>query len=195
MTRLFDIVLAGTALLVLLPILIVVALLVKLTSRGPVFFHGERVGKGGQPFRILKFRTMFNQSRSGPLVTTADDGRVTSFGRFLRDSKIDELPELWNVVVGDMAVVGPRPEDPYYVSLYSPDQRAILRHRPGLTSPASIAYRNEESLLRGENWERQYVEEIMPAKLRVDSEYMATRNLATDLRVIARTVVALLDHR
>jgi len=125
--------------------------------------------------------------------TTAGDRRITRVGRLLRRSKIDELPQLVNVWKGEMSLVGPRPEDPRYVALYTPEQRRVLAVKPGITSPASLQYRHEEELLAGEDWEQVYVEQVMPHKLAIDLEYLQRRTVWTDLGVIWQTVVALLD--
>src|SRR5437899_493607 len=146
--RTFDFILAASGLVLLIPVLLVVIVLVKITSKGPAFYRQDRVGQGGRIFRIVKFRSMFAAAeKHGPAITSAGDPRVTPMGRLLRRSKIDELPQLWNVLRGDMSLVGPRPEVPRYVDSYSPEQRRVLTVRPGITDPASIAYRQEEHLL------------------------------------------------
>ena len=190
--RLFNIVAAGAGLLLLSPLLLVVALWVKFDSPGPVFYRALRVGRGETPFRLFKFRSMVvDADRRGPGITTAGDARVTRSGRWLRRTKVDELPQLLNVLRGEMSLVGPRPEDPRYVALYTPEQRQILAYRPGVTSAASLAYRHEESLLTGPDWETVYLQEVMPAKLAVDLAYMAQRSLYTDLQLILRTVMSM----
>lgn len=190
--RLFDIVAAGAGLLLLSPLLLIVALWVRLDSPGPVFYRALRVGRGGTPFRLFKFRSMVvDADRRGPGITTAGDARVTNSGRWLRRTKVDELPQLLNVLRGEMSLVGPRPEDPRYVALYTLEQRQILAYRPGVTSAASLAYRHEEALLTGPDWETIYLQEIMPAKLAVDLAYMAQRSLYTDLQLILRTVMSM----
>lgn len=190
--RLFDIVAAGAGLLLLSPLLLVLGLWVKLDSPGPVFYRALRVGRGGTPFRLFKFRSMIvDADRRGPGITTAGDARVTRSGRWLRRTKVDELPQLLNVLRGEMSLVGPRPEDPRYVALYTLEQRQILAYRPGVTSAASLAYRHEESLLTGPDWETVYLQEVMPAKLAVDLAYMAQRSLYTDLHLILRTVMSM----
>jgi len=190
--RLLDLVVALLGLVLLAPVFLVVGLLIKLDSPGPVFYRGWRVGEGGRPFRIVKFRTMVQQAVArGPAITTGDDPRVTRVGRLLRHSKVDELPQLLNVLAGTMSLVGPRPEDPAYVAHYTPEERKVLALRPGMTSPASLAYRREEALLRGPAWEKTYLEVILPRKLEIESEYAARRTLFTDLALIVRTVFAL----
>jgi lipopolysaccharide/colanic/teichoic acid biosynthesis glycosyltransferase len=126
--------------------------------------------------------------RKGPGITNAQDARITSVGRFLRRTKLDELPQLINVLRGEMSLVGPRPEDPHYVDLYTPEQRAILNLRPGITSMASLTYRNEEQMLSGSDWEQTYIEEVMPTKLSIDLEYAQRANLFADIWLIIRTI-------
>jgi lipopolysaccharide/colanic/teichoic acid biosynthesis glycosyltransferase len=190
MKRLFDVAASLVALIVLSPLFALIALAVKLTSAGPVFYRGERVGRGGKPFRILKFRTMYANA-DGPAITQGGDARVTPLGRFLRRLKLDELPQLVNVLRGEMSVVGPRPEAPAYVALYSDGERRVLSVRPGLTSPASLRYCNEEALLAGDDWHDRYVNEIMRDKLRDDLNYIDTRTFLGDLRLVARTFLSL----
>ena len=190
--RLFDVVAAAVGLLLLSPVFLVVALLIKLDSQGPVFYRGWRVGEGGLPFRIIKFRTMVRHAEVlGPVVTTADDVRVTNVGRLLRRTKLDELPQLLNVVAGTMSIVGPRPEDPTLVAHYSREEKKMLELRPGITSPASLAYRREETLLHGANWQSTYLQAILPRKLEIEREYAARRTLFSDVALIARTVFGL----
>jgi lipopolysaccharide/colanic/teichoic acid biosynthesis glycosyltransferase len=186
----FDILAAGGGLILLGPLLLLLALAVKATSAGPVFFRQERVGRGGRIFRILKFRTMVaDAERRGLHITAGGDPRITPVGRLLRHYKMDELPQLWNVLAGDMSLVGPRPEVAKYVALYSPEQRRVLDVRPGITDPASLAYRHEEALLaQAADPERFYVEEVMPAKLRINMDYINHRSFVRDLTVLFRTV-------
>lgn len=191
--RWFDTVMSLGGLLVLSPLLLVIALLVKFTSRGPVFFKQERVGRHGEPFQIYKFRTMHvGAEQQGGQLTLGADPRVTRLGRRLRAWKLDELPQLINVVRGEMALVGPRPEVPRYVALYSPEERRVLAVRPGITDPASLAYRNESELFQAHpEPERLYVEEIMPTKLRLNLEYLEQRTFRSDLMVIFDTLMTL----
>ncbi|MDX9751808.1 MAG: sugar transferase [Flavobacteriales bacterium] len=195
--RLFDILAAATALLLLSPVLLTIALLVGLGSPGGVFFRQERVGRGGRTFRLWKFRTMRPGSeRQGQLTVGGRDPRITATGRWLRKSKLDELPQLVNVLVGHMSIVGPRPEVPKYVALYTPEQRAVLQVRPGITGAASIAYIDENELLgRSTDPERTYVQEVMPAKLALDLAYVRDTTPAKDLRIIWRTLRRLLGPR
>ncbi len=196
--RLFDITLSLLALVLLCPLLLAVALWVRLDSQGPVLFRQQRVGRGGRPFAILKFRTMqVNAEAAGLQITVGQDPRITRAGRWLRRSKLDELPQLLNVLRGEMSMVGPRPEVPRYVALYPADQRAtVLSVRPGITDLASLAFRDESTLLaRSADPERTYVEEILPIKLRHACDYVAQRSLWLDLRIIARTALALLGRQ
>lgn len=178
--RAFDLACAVVGLVLLSPVLLLSALVVSLTSRGPALYRGVRVGRGGKEFRIFKFRT-----------TATGDSRVTRLGRFLRRTKIDDLPQLLNVVRGEMSLVGPRPEDPKYVASYSPSQRRILDVPPGLTSVATLAFRNEGTLLDGPDRETHYLSSIMPAKLGMDLEYHWGRSLGRDIAVIWATFRAL----
>jgi lipopolysaccharide/colanic/teichoic acid biosynthesis glycosyltransferase len=192
--RLFDIVFAGLGLLLLGPLLLGVALWIKLDSRGPVFFRQERVGRFGAPFRIHKFRTMVTDAeRLGAQITVGDDARITAAGRWLRASKVDELPQLWDVLRGAMSLVGPRPEVPRYVALYPPAMRdLVLSVRPGITDPASLSFRNESELLaRAADPEREYVEVVMPAKLGLTADYVRHASLLGDIRLILATLGAI----
>lgn len=193
--RLFDIALSLLALALLCPLLLAVALWVRLDSPGPVLFRQQRVGRGGRLFAILKFRTMqVNAEAAGLQITVGQDPRITRTGRWLRRSKLDELPQLLNVLRGEMSMVGPRPEVPRYVALYPADQRAtVLSVRPGITDLASLAFRDESTLLaRSADPERTYVEEILPIKLCHACDYVARRSLWLDLRILARTALVLL---
>ena len=187
--RLFDIVCAALGLLVLSPVLLVCALLVGLTSPGGVLFRQERIGKDGVPFTIYKFRSM-RKDNAGLKISTSRDTRITPVGRVLRKTKIDELPQLWNVLKGDMSFVGPRPEVREYTDLYTPEQRQVLLLRPGITGLASIRYRNENELLTAsDDPNRTYIEEIMPAKLALDLEYIPRACVSYDIKLILETLV------
>jgi len=190
MRRLLDLGVSAAGLLILSPLFALLAVAVKLSSRGPVFHRGERVGRDGKLFAVYKFRSM-RVGEKGPAITRAGDPRVTALGAVLRKTKLDELPQLLNVFVGEMSLVGPRPEAPRYVAMYDADQRRILSARPGMTSPASLLYRSEEELLTGTDWERAYVERILPEKLRIDLDYLDRRTFRSDLGVIVRTIAAI----
>lgn len=190
--RVFDFICAVIGLVILMPFFAVIALAIKLDSPGPVFFRGERVGLGGKPFRIFKFRTMIVDAvQEGPRITARDDTRITRVGRLLRKYKIDELPQLFNVLRGEMSLVGPRPEDPRYVAHYTVAQRRVLQVRPGITSPATLRYHHEERWLAGKDVESVYVNELMPRKLAIELEYLDTRTWLTDLRIILQTLAAI----
>jgi len=181
----------------MLPLFALLALVSKLTSPGPVFFRQDRVGRAGRRFRIVKFRTMqLGADRHGPLVTAKGDPRVTSLGRILRRSKLDELPQLWNVFTGDMSLVGPRPEVPLYVAAYSEEQRCVLAVRPGLTDPASIAYWDEEQRLAAHpEPERYYRDVILAQKLSLSLEYIQRITLSRDLLILAGTAAFVVGVR
>ena len=201
--RLFDMLCAGAGLVLLAPLLLGIALWIKLDTPGPVFFRQQRVGRGGALFRIHKFRSMRADAaqngaqdgaqdgeRSGPQITVGADPRITPAGRFLRRTKLDELPQLLDVVAGSMSLVGPRPEVPRYVAMYPAALRdKVLSVRPGITDPASIAYRDESRLLaQAADPERVYIEQVMPAKLRFAAEYVDRMSMLNDVRLIAATL-------
>jgi lipopolysaccharide/colanic/teichoic acid biosynthesis glycosyltransferase len=191
--RALDLCLALIALVVLFPLLGVLAALVKATSSGPVLFCHLRVGRDGRPFKVLKFRTMVQNAESaGPPLTAANDSRITRFGRVLRNSKLDELPQLANVLRGDMSIVGPRPEAPVYVGMFDSEFRDILRIRPGITDLASIAYRHEAKLLaESSDPASAYVTDVLPAKLLLARDYVKRQSLPLDMRIIVATVAVL----
>jgi lipopolysaccharide/colanic/teichoic acid biosynthesis glycosyltransferase len=195
--RAFDLFFAAGALLVLAPLLAAVALWVKLDSPGPVLFRQVRVGRHGREFRICKFRTMRTDAVAGPQITVGADRRITRSGAFLRKYKIDEFPQFFNVFVGDMSVVGPRPEVPRYVALYPPVTRElVLSVRPGITDLASIEYRDENDLLgSSSDPERTYVDEIMPAKLALCERYVREHTVARDLAIIGRSFKIAFERR
>jgi lipopolysaccharide/colanic/teichoic acid biosynthesis glycosyltransferase len=194
--RVFDFVCSALGLLLLAPLLLVVSAWIRLDSRGPVFFRQERVGRFGVPFRIHKFRTMSHEARQGPQITVGADARITRAGSFLRRHKLDELPQLIDVLKGDMSLVGPRPEVPRYVAMYPQDLREkVLSVRPGITDPASLQFRDESGLLaRAADPEREYVEVVMPAKLKLAAQYVERATRATDLHLIGRTLRLLFTH-
>jgi len=189
--RLYDVIFAVLGLLLGLPLLILIGAAIKLLDRGPVFFRQSRVGFQGRPFMILKFRTMIpNSEKLGASVTAAKDPRVTGIGRFLRKTKLDELPQLWNVLTGDMSFVGPRPEVPCYVARYNPEQRRVLGLKPGITDLATLLYRNEEQILGGtSDIELFYLEQIMPRKIDLNLEYARQASLWEDTKIILRTLI------
>ncbi len=191
--RAFDLLGACLALLLLAPLMALVALWIKVDSPGPVFFRQQRVGRCGVPFMIHKFRTMRTGAEGLPL-TVGDDPRITRAGRFLRRTRLDELPQFIDVLQGTMSLVGPRPEVPRYVALYPPALRErALAVRPGLTDPASLHFIDEAALLAAAaDPEREYVERILPVKLQRAAEYAENASLASDLAVLARTLWALL---
>lgn len=193
--RLFDLLASFVALVLLSPLLVLIALAVALGTPGGAFFRQVRVGRHGKEFALLKFRTMrVGSEAKGQLTVGQRDPRITAVGRFLRSSKLDELPQLINILLGQMSVVGPRPEVPRYVALYTTEQRRVLSVRPGLTSLASIAYINENEVLgRSSDPERSYVEEVMPAKLALDLRYVENAGLIQDLRIIWRTALRLVQ--
>ncbi len=188
--RFFDLFWTIPGLLLLTPLFLVVAISIKLDDGGPVFFRQERVGQGGKHFRIWKFRTMVvNAEKIGRQITVGRDPRITRVGHWLRKYKLDELPQLFNVLSGDMTLVGPRPEVPRYVALYTPEQRAVLDLLPGITDPASVRYRHESELLAQSNDpERTYIEEIMPEKIRINLAYAEHASLLRDFWVILQTL-------
>ncbi|QEG22330.1 sugar transferase [Mariniblastus fucicola] len=191
--RLFDIVLSLTGIIVLSPVMLVCALLVKLTSKGPVFFEQIRVGKNFQPFGILKFRSMVvDAEKLGAQITADRDPRITSIGRILRKTKLDELPQLINVLKGDMSLVGPRPEVPKYVELFEEDFRKLLQVRPGITDIASIEYRFEEEILAQSSDPTQtYIEEILPAKIKLGEQYVNKSSVLFDVQLIFKTFLTI----
>ncbi len=190
--RLFNFICALFGLLVLAPVFAFLAAAVKLYDGGPVFFRGKRVGMHGKEFSVLKFRSMkVGADKMGCGLTAHGDSRITPLGRFLRKTKLDELPQLWNVLVGQMNLVGPRPEDPRYVSVYSSNQRSILDFRPGITSPASIEFRNEEELLPDLVTEQYYLTHLLPRKLDLDMKYCSHQSIHGDIRLIFKTLAAI----
>ena len=181
-------------LVLLSPILVAIAIAIKWYDGGPVFYKASRIGKGGQLFQLYKYRSMvINAAQFGPGITATGDARITPLGRFLRRTKLDEVPQLINVLKGEMCLVGPRPEDPRYVALYSPEQRRILSVAPGITSAASLIYRHEETLLGGTDWESVYRNKVLPEKIAIDLDYLAQRNLRSDIGLIIKTVLSMKD--
>lgn len=190
MKRFFDLTVSAAGLLILSPVLLLVALLIKLDSQGPVFFRQERIGRNFRPFSIYKFRTMVvDAPQRGAAITAGGDPRITRFGRLLRKSKIDELPQLINVLRGEMSLVGPRPEVPKYVELFRQEYDDILRVRPGITDLASLKYRDEAAVLAAaQNPEQEYVRRVLPDKIRLAKEYTSRLSFWYDLRLILKTL-------
>ena len=191
--RVFDFIAALAGLIFLAPLFLIVACWIKLDSDGPVFFRQQRVGRYGVPFYIFKFRTMAVDTESKSQITVGNDARITGAGNFLRRYKIDELPQLINVLSGEMSLVGPRPEVPRYVACYPQDIREIvLSVTPGITDWAAIKYKDESNLLSlANNSEQTYIEVILPAKLEYYVRYVKERNFLTDLRIICSTLFAI----
>ena len=189
--RAVDLAVSVVGLIVLSPCMAVLAVAIRLGSPGPVFFRQIRVGRGFQRFEILKFRTMcLRAQEQGPLVTAATDSRITPLGRILRRVKLDEVPQLWNVLRGDMSLVGPRPEVPHYVELFRQDYAEVLRVRPGVTDLASLTFRDEEQILAAaEDPEAHYVEHVLPAKLALNKDYVRRASLGFDLEIIMKTMM------
>jgi lipopolysaccharide/colanic/teichoic acid biosynthesis glycosyltransferase len=192
--RLLDLILSATALVLILPLLMAIALIAKLISPGPVLYRGNRIGLHARPFLILKFRTMvLNAESLGGSATAADDPRLTRVGKLLRRFKLDELPQLLNVIKGEMSLVGPRPEVQKYVDLYSPEERQILTVLPGITDWASIWNSNEAAVLEGSsNPEKTYEELIRPTKLALQLQYVRNRSFSTDLKILIYTMCKLI---
>ena len=192
--RAMDIAISGCALLVIWPVLLLIALAIKIDDPGPVFYRQVRVGKNGKEFRIYKFRTMIvDADKKGLAITVGRDNRITRMGRLLRKTKLDELAQLINVFTGEMSFVGPRPEVPKYVNMYTPYQRQVLLVRPGITDYASIAYRNENDLLAdAEDPERMYIEKIMPDKIELNMKYLREISPLADIRLIFSTIIAVI---
>jgi lipopolysaccharide/colanic/teichoic acid biosynthesis glycosyltransferase len=194
MKRSLDLIASILGLIVLMPVLLPVAIMIWRAGPGPILYRGLRMGKGAKPFKILKFRTMRESpgSYAGPRITAGDDERITPLGRWLRDTKINELPQLWNVLRGEMSLVGPRPEEPEIATHWSEAaRREILSVRPGITSPASVLYRHEEKLLKSKNVMDVYLRKILPDKQRLDLLYIRTHNFFSDLDIIFNTLISL----
>lgn len=194
--RIFDICISVFFLILLSPFFIIFSAWIKINSRGPVFYKQERIGKNFKPFFILKFRTMYLNSDEKGLLTIGEvDNRITKSGAFLRKHKLDELPQLFNVLKNDMSLVGPRPEVRKYVALYSDKQKKVLQIKPGITDWASIHYADENRLLaQYDNPEKVYIEEVMPAKLKLNLEYINQQSFAGDLRILGVTIKHIISH-
>jgi len=195
--RLFDLLFSAFAFVILFPVFIAIAAAIKLTSTGPIVYAGTRIGRYGRPFRLLKFRTMVvNADKIGGPSTSDDDPRVTKTGSVLRRYKLDELPQLLNVLKGDMSIVGPRPEVPAEVGLYSREQRELLTVRPGITDWASMRFHNEGEILKGSaDPHRTYQEQIRPEKIRLGLEYVRNRSFQVDMQILIGTLSVLLKTR
>ena len=189
MKRTFDLIFAIIALLLLSPLFLLGSLLAKLQSKGPVFYKSKRIGKGEVGFEMYKFRTMVvNADTLGGSLTTYQDTRVTRIGRFLRSTKLDELPNLINVIKGEMSLIGPRPEAPDYIKYYTEIQKQVLQVKPGITGPSQLANRDEEAQLKGHHdVEQYYITDLMPKKLALDLHYVATQSIAADIGWLLKT--------
>jgi lipopolysaccharide/colanic/teichoic acid biosynthesis glycosyltransferase len=194
--RVFDVVCAAAGLVFLSPLLVWIAWRIKREDGGPVFYRGVRVGLHGKPFRIYKFRTMaVDAEKMGASSTSDDDPRITRIGRFLRKYKLDELPQLINVLKGDMSFVGPRPQVKWAVDLYTDEEKALLNVRPGITDYASLRFPNEGEILKGsKDPDKDYMEKIHPEKMRLSLEYVRNRSFWLDLKLILQTVAAIFRH-
>lgn len=191
MIRLLDLIFSVIGLIILSPLFLLVMLWIVIDSRGPVFYRQVRVGRNGIDFRLFKFRSMrVNADKAGLLTVGGRDNRITNAGYYLRKFKIDELPQLLNVLKGEMSLVGPRPEVRKYVDLYTPDQQKVLQVRPGITDMASIAYKNENELLaKSADPEKTYIEEVMPEKLKLNMVYINDPSLINYLKIIVKTII------
>jgi len=188
--RPFDLIFSFVGISLFLPVGALIALIIKIEDGGPIFYIQERVGQGGRHFKMIKFRTMIRDAdKIGSAITIGKDSRITRVGRWLRSFKLDEFPQLFNVLKGEMSFVGPRPEVPKYVTLYNDTEREVLNLVPGITDPASIIYRNENEILgKFGDPEKHYVEKIMPDKIRINLEYAKKANVLSDIFVILQTI-------
>ena len=191
--RIFDITLSLFGLVILLPFILIIAILIKIDSKGPVFFKQVRITKGGKEFKIFKYRTMKVGSDKYSQITVGKDERITKIGSFLRKYKLDEIPQLINVLIGDMSLVGPRPEVPKYVALYTDEQKEILKVRAGITDYASIEFSNENDLLASEeDPEKAYIKKVMPKKIELNKKYISEISMLTDIKIILLTIKKIL---
>lgn len=191
--RIFDVTLSLFGLIILLPFMLIIAILIKIDSKGSVFFKQIRVTKNGKEFKIFKYRTMRVGSDKYSQITVGKDGRITKIGSFLRKYKLDEIPQLINVLIGDMSLVGPRPEVPKYVALYTDEQKEILKVRAGITDYASIEFSDENDLLAlEEEPEKAYIEKIMPKKIELNKKYLSETSVLTDIKIILLTIKKIL---
>ncbi len=194
--RIFDILFSILGIIILSPFLLIISLIILFTSKGGAFYKQTRIGKDSKPFKLFKFRTMRVGSDKNIRITIGSrDSRITGVGYFLRKYKLDELPQLFNVLIGDMSFVGPRPEVPEYVALYDTEQKKVLSVKPGITDFASIVYSEENELLaNAENPEELYIHRIMPAKLKLNMRYINEMGLATDMKIIFKTIGKIFRH-
>ena len=191
--RIFDITLSLFGLIILLPFMLIIAILIKFDSKGTVFFKQIRITKGGKEFKIFKYRTMKVGSDKYSQITVGKDERITKIGSFLRKYKLDEIPQLINILIGDMSLVGPRPEVPKYVALYTDEQKEILKVRAGITDYASIEFSDENNLLAlEEDSEKAYIEKIMPKKIELNKKYLSEISILTDIKIILLTIKKIL---
>jgi lipopolysaccharide/colanic/teichoic acid biosynthesis glycosyltransferase len=191
--RIFDVLLSAMMIIILLPLFIITALLILITSGLPIFFYQERVGKDWKIFRIIKFRTMIkNAEKLGPGITAFSDERITPFGRILRNYKLDELPQLFNVLKGEMSIIGPRPELLKYIKFYLDDYASILNIKPGITDYAAIKFIDEENLINFNNKEESYINKILPSKIILYKKYINEMGFFTDMKILLNTVRGIL---
>lgn len=191
--RIFDTILSLFGLIILLPFMLIIAIFIKLDSKGPIFFRQVRVTKNGREFKIFKYRTMRVGSDKYSQITVGKDNRITKIGAFLRKYKLDEIPQLINVLLGDMSLVGPRPEVPKYVALYTDEQKEILKVRAGITDYASIEFSDENDLLASEeDPEKAYIEKVMPKKIELNKKYISEISILTDIKIILLTIKKIL---
>ena len=191
--RIFDITLSLFGLIILLPFMLIIAILIKFDSKGTVFFKQIRITKGGKEFKIFKYRTMKAGSDKYSQITVGKDERITKIGSFLRKYKLDEIPQLINVLIGDMSLVGPRPEVPKYVALYTDEQKEILKVKAGITDYASIEFSDENDLLASEeDPEKEYIEKIIPKKIELNKKYLSEISVLTDIKIILLTIKKIL---
>ena len=187
--RLLDITLAIVGIVLSFPFLVLLLVIAGINTKSSGLLLQKRIGKNGKPFMLYKIKTMRDEGEASTFITTANDKRVTTFGRFLRKTKLDELPQLWNVLIGKMSFVGPRPDVPGYADQLQGDDRIILSVRPGITGPASLAFRDEEELLAKQENPQQYNDEVIwPEKVRINKAYIRNYSLLTDIRIIWKTV-------
>jgi lipopolysaccharide/colanic/teichoic acid biosynthesis glycosyltransferase len=190
--RVFDVLCAGVGLIFLSPLFLIIALAIKFDDGGPIVYRQARVGRNFQLFQICKFRSMVNGADNDGLLTAPGDSRVTRVGRWLRRYKLDELPQLLNVFKGDMQFVGARPEVERYVEMFHSQYAVILQERPGITDPASLAFRHEDQIFSADRMEQQYVEEILPAKIKLSLDYQRHRSFLTDAKILLKTILGLI---